>query len=527
MTFAIQPINTNWSSQVTTLCFTVSQWDRDTWKNYLKSFHEVATDIDAGEQRMKGWGLFAEEVFHRLYTAPQPIPHDQLRPEVLWAHVLHQLIDETVDFGEMQLACRNNKLAAGAATHRLCGLALEALPKPPRGFNPKAAAELEAEVVRLQAQLTALDSTQQQLTVQLQDETDPQRQAAIQQQIDQLGFDIAELKPEIRKLKAKLGRQAKVAAGYAEKLALEMTAEVAEAVLESLNGIYQQQLAMSAFGWGEGLGVLKLPGTTAEKERVAQRLAGDIRFRQIAEAAGRFQAIAALRQGAKRSKQIPDQIADTSLGNNLAKLVPSELVRVAIEAARSHFMKDFAEESLAQQEFDGSTDDGQQGPIVVCLDKSGSMNGPLEIESTGLMLALVSIAQEQQRNARVILFDDGVRHIKDLNPLTTSHSDRIELADRRYGGGTNFMQPLQKALEALEQNAALKEADVIFITDGEADVSEDFSQKWREAQQRLNFKVYTLLVGDYVNTEVLERFSDQNIHVRDLSDSKVHQVFDI
>jgi uncharacterized protein with von Willebrand factor type A (vWA) domain len=226
-------------------------------------------------------------------------------------------------------------------------------------------------------------------------------------------------------------------------------------------------------------------------------------------------------------KQIPDQIADTSLGSNLAKLVPSEMVRVAIEAARTNFMKDFAEESLVQQEFDGSADEGQQGPVVICLDKSGSMDGPKEVESTGLMLALVGIAQSQNRKARVILYDSSVRYVKDIDPLTASPADRLDLADRQYGGGTNFMQPLYEALDALEKHADLKEADVVFITDGEADVSESFSKKWREAQQRLNFKVYTLLVGSYVNTQVLDRFSDMNIHVRDLSDPQVHQVFDI
>ena len=229
----------------------------------------------------------------------------------------------------------------------------------------------------------------------------------------------------------------------------------------------------------------------------------------------------------KRSQQVPDQIADTSTGNDLAKLAPSELVRVTLDAVRTQFFKDFAEESLIQQEFDGSGDDGQQGPVVICLDKSGSMDGPEEIESTGLMLALVGIAQSQNRKARVILYDSQVRYVKDIDPLTASPTERLHLADRQYGGGTNFMEPLSEALDALEQNAALKEADVVFITDGEADVTESFSKKWREAQQRLSFKVYTLLVGSYVNTEVLDRFSDMNIHVRDLSDPVVHQVFDI
>jgi uncharacterized protein with von Willebrand factor type A (vWA) domain len=79
----------------------------------------------------------------------------------------------------------------------------------------------------------------------------------------------------------------------------------------------------------------------------------------------------------------------------------------------------------------------------------------------------------------------------------------------------------------LEQNPDLKDADVVLLSDGEADVTESFSQRWRQAQAQLGFKVYTLLVGSYVNPRVLDRFSDINIHVRDLSDPQVHQIFDI
>jgi uncharacterized protein with von Willebrand factor type A (vWA) domain len=527
MTFAIQQIEANWSSQVTTLCYIVSQWDRDTWKDYLKSFPDVQTSINLGKQTMPGWDLFAEEIFHRLYTAPQPIAYDRLRPEALWAHVLHQLIDEAGDIGELQMACRNNKLAAGEATHKLCEWAIGKLPRPPRSFDPQKAEDLEAEFVRLQAELTAREEAQKRFKLEAQTETDPQRLATLNQQLEQLDFDIAGLKKQVKSIKAKMGRVDKAAEAFAEKLGEAMAEDIANAVYQALNGVYEQRMALVGFGWGDGLGTLRCPGTAQQKEQVAQRLMRDNRFRQIAEAAGRFQAIAALRQGAKRSKQIPDQIADTSLGSNLAKLVPSETVRIAIEAARTHFMKDFAEETLIQQEFDGSADEGQQGPVVICLDKSGSMDGPKEVESTGLMLALVGIAQSQNRKARVILYDSSVRYVKDIAPFTASPADRLDLADRQYGGGTNFMEPLYEALDALEKHADLKEADVVFITDGEANVTESFSKKWREAQQRLNFKVYSLLVGSYVNTSVLDRFSDMNIHVRDLSDPQVHQVFDI
>jgi len=345
-----------------------------------------------------------------------------------------------------------------------------------------------------------------------------------------MAFDLQELQSQLRQIGRQMGRANQVAQAYAEQIGQQMANALVKAVQASLEEVQTFLGSMNAFGWGEGMGMLNIPGNRAEKEKVAQRLTQDQRFRAIAEAAGRFRAIASLRQSAKRSRQIPDEAADTSLGNNLSRLIPSEWTRLAIEGLRSLFLKDFADESLQQVEFDGATDEGEQGPVIICLDKSESMiwnGGKKEIDSTALMLALLGIAQEQKRKARVILFDDPVRYVKDIDPATATHADLIDLADRQYDGGTNFMAPLAKALEALEDNPDLRDADVIFITDGQADVTDAFSKKWRESQKRLGFKVIALIVGTYIDTEVLAHFSDRNIYVNDLDDPQVHQVFDI
>ena len=529
--FQIQEIDSNWTSQVQALCYVVSTWDREQWVDYLQAFPHVQVSIDAGMNRMRGWDLFAEEVFHRLFTVPQAIPYNQLRPEVLWAHQLHLFLSESVDFSEMQFACRNNRLAAGQGTYRLIELALSVLPQPPRGFqDPKTVEDWEAQYVETQSQVVALKQAKKTLTADLQSETDPAMQQAIEQQLNQVAFDLDELQAKLRKIGRQLGRAKQAIADYAEQLGLAMADSMTAAIRDALTSVQTFLSSMNAFGWGDGMGMLNIPGNSEAKEEIALRLATDDRFRAIAEAAGRFQAIASLHQGAKRAKAIPEEVADTSLGSNLTRLVPSEWVRVALESLRSLFLKDYADESLIQSEFDGAVEDGQQGPVVICLDKSDSMNwdgGKKEVDSTALMLALVSIAQEQKRRARVILFDDPVRYVKDIDPNTVSHQDRIDLADRLYTGGTNFMAPLEKALEAIEDNPDLRQADVIFITDGEADVNEAFSTKWREAQQKLGFKVYTLIVGTYIDTEVLDRFSDRNIFVQDLNDPQAHQVFGI
>ncbi|MEO0986803.1 MAG: VWA domain-containing protein [Cyanobacteria bacterium J06639_14] len=526
----VQPIDSHWASQVTTLCYVVSDWDREQWHQYVDSFPQVKSSLQSGKKRMQGWELFAEEIFHRLLTVPQPIPYEQLRPEVLWAHQLHQLIDESVDFGEMQIDCRNNKLAAGHGTYRLMEIALSTLPRPPRGFNPKTMEDQEAKCIKLQAQLKALEQTRDQLQREFQSASNPQRRQALQENLDQVDFDYQQIESQLQQAQQKMGKLSQTAQAHAEQVGESLANIFMDAIREALDSVTTFHLSMNAFGWGDGIGILNHPGNTQKKEQVAQRLSNDKRFRRIAEAAGRFQAIAALRQGAKRSKQIPDELADSTRGNNFARLMPSEWIRAAIAELRPLFLKDYADESLIESDFDGATDDGEQGPVIICLDKSGSMDeddGKKEIDSTALMLALISIAQQQKRNARVILFDGQVRHIRDLDPYSATHADRLDLADLHYGGGTDFMAPLERALEGIEKTPDLKEADVIFITDGEADVEEEFSSQWREAQKEMGFKVYTLIVGTYIDVDVLKRFSDQNIFVKDLEDPAVHQVFDI
>jgi hypothetical protein len=206
-TFQIQELDSNWTSQVQALCYVVSTWDREQWFDYLQAFPHVQVSLDAGMNRMRGWDLFTEEVFHRLFTVPQAIPYNQLRPEVLWAHQLHLFLSESVDFSEMQVACRNNKLAAGQGTYSLIELALSILPQPPKGFqDPKTVEDWEAQYVEAQSQIVALKEAQKTLSADLQSETDPAMQQAIAQQLNQINFDLDELQSKLRKIGRQLGK---------------------------------------------------------------------------------------------------------------------------------------------------------------------------------------------------------------------------------------------------------------------------------------------------------------------------------
>jgi len=527
MAFNIQTISSNWSSQVTALSYQMSQWDRDAWNEYLTAFPHVQQDIDRGEARLVGWKMFCEELFHRLYAVPMAIRYDQLRPEVLWAHELHRLLERETDITTLQMLCRNDKEASGQAAWRFSQVAFDALPTPPKSFqSPQTIEAWQEEYKANEIQIKAFKQTETSLQAQLTIKQDQQMQVELQRQIEQVQFDRKELEKRNKKLKRQIGNAKKIADQYAEEIALMQADLLVTAIRESIESVRTLLGMLSAFGWGDGLGTLNCPGNAQLKQKTAQRLQQDDRFRQIAEAAGRFKTIAAIRQGAKKSQTVPTEANGFGLGNQLSRVVPSEWVRMAIANLRSLFFKDYVDESLNQVEFSGAVDQ-QQGAVVICLDKSGSMTGKNEIDSTALALALVAIAQSQNRASRVILFDSKVRYIKDVDPQQATHEDLIEIADRHYSGGTNFMEPLNRALEAIESSPQLREADVVFITDGQADVTDLFSETWRQAQSRVGFRVQTLVLGNYVDPVVLDRFSDTNIHIQNLDDAKVHQVLDI
>jgi len=96
--------------------------------------------------------------------------------------------------------------------------------------------------------------------------------------------------------------------------------------------------------------------------------------------------------------------------------------------------------------------------------------------------------------------------------------DLIEMLSFFFGGGTDFEAPLGCALDLIRSEGSLKKADVIFITDGECDVSDEFVSDFRKAKKELEFRVYTVLISQ--RTRSVDRFSDEVLTIDDLTDDQ-------
>lgn len=218
-----------------------------------------------------------------------------------------------------------------------------------------------------------------------------------------------------------------------------------------------------AHGWGINPGELqRLP--LKEKLELVKSLLASSKLRQIAELAGRLKNIAnaALAMTPTHGN---DELVDITQGDNIARLLPSELLK--LKRQPTLFMKDLAERKLLQYNLRGEQPQGK-GPIVMCVDVSGSMAGSREVWAKAVMLAYAHICDRQNRPFAVILFDTRVVWCKVYESGKLDLKEKMELAGLSMrGGGTAYMPPIKKAFEVIKGLPKMVRSDIVFITDGD------------------------------------------------------------
>lgn len=134
----------------------------------------------------------------------------------------------------------------------------------------------------------------------------------------------------------------------------------------------------------------------------------------------------------------------------------------------------------------------KDGDLVICVDGSGSMQGAPHLAAAAFALALMLDARDQDRQAHWCAFGNKVTHeyTLDINDEPTKIVEEVSHADF---GGTAFDPPLRWAYKKLQDN---KNADLIFITDGQSHVSDPVQQQLKELVDA-GTNVYVLYISEY------------------------------
>ncbi|WP_242038701.1 VWA domain-containing protein, partial [Chroococcidiopsis sp [FACHB-1243]] len=277
-------------------------------------------------------------------------------------------------------------------------------------------------------------------------------------------------------------------------------------------------LEMLGLSWGNEIGGERSV-SSAEKMALAQKIASNTKLKQIAVVAGRLQQIAER----KRRSQALDafgEITTIELGNNLSRLLPSELQKLSAPDLFPLFALSYYDRSLLQYKTRGK-EKQCKGPLVVCLDSSGSMDGLPDTWAKAVTAVLGQIAQREGRHLRVIHFATRVCRVDDFPPHHHDFSRLLESMLAFYnGGGTAWEPALLSATECIEQQQKFKQADIVMVTDGKCDLEREFLEQLKVKKQQREFNIYGVLIGG-AGERLLKQFCDRVWVVRDLISDEV------
>lgn len=324
----------------------------------------------------------------------------------------------------------------------------------------------------------------------------------------------AQLRQKARRLSEDLSRIQKEAESRFRKEAIKVAQSLEDAAQEA-----------ESWSLALGSGYRSSPGRQLE---LGKRLAGNEKLKKLARMVGRMKQHAlALRR--KIFERKSEEIFEISLGDEISRLLPHELLILHHPVLRKDFARRFVEGELLLYSLRGIEEKGK-GPMVVCLDGSSSMMGDKEVWSKAVTLTLLEIARRQRRLFRSICFAsaDTPLQVLDLNSRERYQVELdkvMELAEYFPGGGTDFEKPLEAALECL-QKSRYQRGDIVFITDGECQVGSEWAEKFRAAKEAMGFSLFSILIDVGPSSlGTLKEFSDRITTVSQLTNEGVKDLF--
>ena len=235
------------------------------------------------------------------------------------------------------------------------------------------------------------------------------------------------------------------------------------------------------------------------------------------------------------------QISGLRLSGEISSALPTELAMSQNPVTKLYFAQKFAEKKLLsysysnqqksfreehrQEEIERAVKETEQkGPVIICVDTSGSMQGTPERVAKTITFALAKKCLDEDRKCFLISFSTDIE-VQDLSEFERSNglAELVKFLRKSFMGGTDASRALEKSLE-LMQTENWKNADLLAVTDGEMC---GFSGKLISdinAQKENKTKFYLLEVGYSGNPEVIKVFDEHWQYDTNSKDSMRHLV---
>lgn len=248
---------------------------------------------------------------------------------------------------------------------------------------------------------------------------------------------------------------------------------------------------------------------------LASQLANNDKIKNLAEKMGRNYVSEEKKKQAKIPSASKSEVHGTHRSNDLMRMLPSELLNLEDEDLEMLFYAKLLEQNLLTYELSGTQliigeqteiNKKRTGPVVACLDTSGSMNGTPLLKAKALLLAISRMLQKEDRSLHVLLFGSA-GEIREFSMWQQNDSvGLLRFLNQGFGGGTDYETPLKKAFNIIEEQDEYLKADVLMISDGDCSLTPDFISQVKQNKERLNCMLYSVLCA---GSKLEDSFSDE------------------
>lgn len=224
-----------------------------------------------------------------------------------------------------------------------------------------------------------------------------------------------------------------------------------------------------------------------------------------------------------RLSDAPGEVTGIHASRQLDRMLGSEAVQIRHPVLRKLWRARLAEGRLLTYESEGvlvervpdpqarppaparpQTAPLARGPIIVCLDTSGSMQGAPERIAKAIVLETLRTAQRERRGCLLVAFGaHGEMLARPLHDGPDGLRALLDLLAMGFDGGTDVQSPIEYAVARVHE-AGWRSADLLIVSDGEFGCVPETLHRLDRAKAELGLRVQGVLIGDRETMGLLE-----------------------
>lgn len=287
---------------------------------------------------------------------------------------------------------------------------------------------------------------------------------------------------------------------YSERLNISFfeTLRNSASFLRTLKNLKIENVESFGFGFGDALSGVFKPTHEHTIEYYANMLYQDERIEALAKKIGHHakNSAATIKNSNSRPAVSRNGVC---FSKDLQNVLSQEFALLKNEKTKCEFFRKATDGGLlsyrrAPDESSGGKKN-DRGPVVICLDTSGTMRGVAESISKAAVLAVASACVKEKRRLVVISFS------LDFEIFEYSSFDRITFASlseflkKSFYGGTDFTPVLNRALKLIE--SSYRDSDILLTSDFIAgEVEEPLLAKIEKAKRELGMRLFAIRIGN-------------------------------